>query len=82
MLWEGMIHISGIANPHIQDQRIANPLGRGLLFGTLISLMEMLVVTDRSWNLLVIFIIKWAFCGKNDGYEKNVFNISLFFYCV
>ena len=26
MLWEGMIHISGIANPHIQDQRIANPL--------------------------------------------------------
>lgn len=23
-----MIHISGIANPHIQSQRFANPLGR------------------------------------------------------
>jgi hypothetical protein len=29
MLWEDVIHISGIANPHIQDLRIANPLGRG-----------------------------------------------------
>jgi hypothetical protein len=29
MLWEDVIHISGIANPHIQDPRIANPLGRG-----------------------------------------------------
>ena len=29
MLWEGVKHISGIANPHIQDPRIANPLGRG-----------------------------------------------------
>ena len=28
MLREGVIHISGIANPHIQSQRIANPLGR------------------------------------------------------
>ena len=28
MLWEGVKHISGIANPHIQDPRIANPLGR------------------------------------------------------
>ena len=32
MLWEGMIHISGIANPHIQDQRIANSLERGQEF--------------------------------------------------
>ena len=30
MLWEDVIHISGIANPHIQDLRIANPLGRGI----------------------------------------------------
>ena len=30
MLWEDVIHISGIANPHIQDLRIANPLVRGM----------------------------------------------------
>ena len=28
MLWEGMIHISGIANPRIRHQRIANSLER------------------------------------------------------
>ena len=28
MLWEDVIHIPVIANPRIQDQRIANSLGR------------------------------------------------------
>ena len=28
MLWEDILHISGIANPHTRHQRITNPLER------------------------------------------------------
>lgn len=32
MLWESVMHISGIANPRIRSQRIANSLERGQEF--------------------------------------------------
>lgn len=59
MLWEDVIHISGIANPHIQSQRIANPLGRGLQI-PIFKTRELQIRWDGD-------IISYSYTGRSIG---------------